>query len=112
MDNQAIISHLKIRIEQVVETLNGINNIKCIEKHNTICCWPETGLTVAVDDNGHIQISNKDYAWQYTPEEAKYICENVTNGHGQHPIQMTPKEYYNLILKQLEESLILITPTI
>ena len=72
-------AHLEVVKAQILM----ITSAPCIEKCNSICVFPETGLTIGVDGSGKPIIVNSYTPTQFTPATAREICANVTNGRGE-----------------------------
>ena len=98
-------AHLEVVKAQILM----ITSAPCIEKCNSICVFPETGLTIGVDGSGKPIIVNSYTPTQFTPATAREICANVTNGRGEHPIIVSPLNYYTAQQQQLTETIELFT---
>ena len=98
-------AHLEVVKAQILM----ITSAPCIEKCNSICMFPETGLTIGVDQNGAPIIVTTYTPTQFDPKTAREICANVSNGRGEHPIIVSPLQYYMAMQTQLTETIELFT---
>ena len=109
MTTQEFIQTARINAEKQLaiakRQLEMIECAPCIERCNSICVFPETGLTIDSDADGRPVVSNKILATQFAPKTAKMICEQVHNGKGQYPVIMSPVEYYRLQVSLIESSI-------
>ena len=98
-------AHLEVVKAQILM----ITSAPAIENCNSICAFPETGLTIGVDESGKPIIVNSYTPTQFTPATAREICANVTNGRGEHPIVVSPLNFYTAMQQQLTETIELFT---
>lgn len=92
----ALIERAKVNLESVRSQLRMIRSASCLERCNTICVFPKSGLTITTDENRTTVITAKVFATQFEPDTAKRIIASVRDGHGAAPVAMSPLEYYTL----------------
>ena len=63
-------------LEVVKAKILMITSAPCIERCNSICAFPETGLTIGVDQNGAPIIVTTYTPTQFDPQTAREICAN------------------------------------
>jgi hypothetical protein len=80
-----LIYNNELSINTLEKTIDNINKFPTLERCNTIAYFEDNCLSIGVKDNQPI-IKFSLEPTQFTEEKAKEICENVTNGHGTHPI--------------------------
>lgn len=106
MTKNDVIALINQRILVVEDQLRLINTGGVIELHNSICYFPDSFLTIDVDrETRKPIISGKVLATQFSPETAREICNKVTNGLGESPVVIAPKDFYEGYIKSLREQI-------
>ena len=100
---ETLITLLKSNLEKATAQLKMLNSCSCIENCNSIVMF-ENGTTIATENKQPI-VTCSLFATQYTPKTANDLCKNITNGQGEHPFIIYPKEYYTLKIKEFTELL-------
>lgn len=100
-----MIAKCQKNLEAAQSQLRMIQSALCLERCNSICVFPGTGLTIQAGADGKPEISPKLFATQFEPATAKEICEKVSNGHGVHPVIMSPVQYYTFQVEICERDL-------
>lgn len=101
----SIIASTSKDLENATAQLRMINSASCLERCNSICVFPATGLTITTDHENKMVITGHLFATQFEPATARKIVANVKNGNGESPVIMSPKQYYQLQVDLLTENL-------
>jgi hypothetical protein len=101
---ETTIANLKNSIAEIKRKMPTIEAYKGTEKY--VCYYPETYITIGVDNEGKVAMQNQIFPQQFNGHTASRICNGVKNGHGQQPecieIVKFYKGYIGWMLIQIE----------
>lgn len=92
---QQAINILNENYANVTAYLEQVKNTQMEPVFNTICYFPATFTTIGREQRAKKYfITNNNFPICFTTEEAKYICQHITNGNGEKPVAINYREYY------------------
>lgn len=99
MEHHSVIQMFNVRITNLKEGIALIKRkMPTIESYKGtkryICYYPETYLTICINDDNELSIQSLLDAQKFDSATAQEICKNVTNGHGQNPELIDMVKFY------------------